>query len=262
MSDLFLPLYSQNPQTRFSDRAEDYAKYRPSYPAEAITAILEGLGDPSGLTAADVGAGTGIGSRLVASRSVKVWAIEPNAAMREAATPHPNVESQAGSSEQTGLLEPVNLVFCAQAFHWFEPVATLAEFHRILKPGGRVALIWNDRDREDEFTNQYTDVIRQAVDSRYIDRLDRKASDAEALRQSELFENYRAQHFANTQRLDRIGLVGMALSVSYVPKSGETHERLVSGLQALYDRWQSDGWQGEVRLAYRTNLFLAEAKLA
>ena len=254
---LSLPLHCQNPQTRFSDRAEDYANYRPSYPAEAITAMLEDLGEPASLTAADIGAGTGISSRLVANRGVKVWAIEPNAAMREAAQPHPNVEFRVGTAEQTGLQDPVDLVFCTQAFHWFEPIASLQEFHRILKPAGRVALIWNDRDRDDEFTNQYTDILRQAVDPTYMERLDRKASDATSLQQSEWFENYRVQSFPNRHPLDRIGLVGMALSASYVPKSGEAHERLVSELQQLYDRWPEDA----VRLAYRTHLFLAEAKL-
>ncbi len=120
-----------------------------------------------------------------------------------------------------------------------------------------MALIWNDRDREDAFTNQYTDVIRQVSDPRYMERLDRKASDAEALKQSQWFENYRVMTFDNSHPLDRAGLVGVALSASYVPKSGETYERLVSGLQALYD-----GWQGEVRLAYQTHLFLAESKQA
>ncbi len=256
-SDLFLPLHSQNPQARFSDRAEDYAKYRPSYPVAAISAMLAELGDPAELTAADLGAGTGIASRLVASQGVRVIAIEPNAAMRSAAQPHPNVEFRAGTAEQTGLEAPVDLVFCTQAFHWFEPVAALAEFHRILQPGGRVALIWNDRDREDEFTNQYTEVIRQVSDPRYIERLDRKAADAQSLQQSQLFENYRAERFANEHPLDRAGLVGVALSASYVPKSGAAYQQLVSGLQALYDRWQ-----GEVRLAYQTHLFLAEAKPA
>ena len=120
-----------------------------------------------------------------------------------------------------------------------------------------MALIWNDRDRDDEFTNQYTDILRQAVDPTYMERLDRKASDATSLQQSEWFENYRVQSFPNRHPLDRIGLVGMALSASYVPKSGEAHERLVSELQQLYDRWPEDA----VRLAYRTHLFLAEAKL-
>lgn len=79
-----------NPQSRFSDRAQDYAKYRPSYPSEAIDCILAGL-ETSGI-AADIGAGTGISSRLLADRGVKVIAIEPNAAMKQAAESHPLVE--------------------------------------------------------------------------------------------------------------------------------------------------------------------------
>lgn len=85
-----------NPLSRFSDRAADYAKHRPSYPTPAIDAILEGFGEPPQLVAADIGAGTGISSRLLAERGVRVIAIEPNAAMREAASPHPLVEFREG----------------------------------------------------------------------------------------------------------------------------------------------------------------------
>jgi ubiquinone/menaquinone biosynthesis C-methylase UbiE len=249
------PLHTQNPQSRFADRATDYAKYRPSYPAEAITAILTGLApDLTSLTVADIGAGTGISSRLIAERGPKVWAVEPNQAMRDAATPHAQIEFRAGTAEQTGLPDrSVDLITCFQAFHWFEPNATLREFYRILKPSGRVALMWNDRDCEDEFTNQYTEAIRQAVDSRYIERLDRKASDAEALRLSPLFTNYSAQTFVNAHQLDQAGLIGIALSASYVPKSGELYDQLIVNLQQLYNQWQ-----GAV-LSYRTNLFLANA---
>lgn len=250
------PLHTQNPQSRFADRATDYAKYRPSYPAEAITAILTGLPatDLTSLTVADIGAGTGISSRLIAERGPKVWAVEPNQAMRDAATPHARIEFRVGTAEQTSLSEQsVDLITCFQAFHWFEPAATLREFHRILKPSGRVALVWNDRDCEDEFTNQYTEAIRQAVDPRYIERLDRKASDAEALRLSPLFTNYSAQTFVNSHQLDQAGLIGVALSASYVPKSGELHDQLILNLQQLYNQWQ-----GAV-LFYHTNLFLANA---
>ncbi|MBN3947811.1 MAG: methyltransferase domain-containing protein [Nostoc sp. NMS7] len=85
-------LHTLNPLNRFSERAEDYVKYRPSYPADAIDIILEGLGENSQLVATDIGAGTGIDSRLLAERGVNVIAIEPNAAMREAAKPHPLIE--------------------------------------------------------------------------------------------------------------------------------------------------------------------------
>lgn len=252
------PLHTQNPLQRFSNRADDYAKYRPSYPAAAIDQILQDLGQPSSLVAADIGAGTGISSRLVADRGVKVLAVEPNTAMQAAAEPHAQVEFLSGTAENTGLPDQsVDLVFCCQAFHWFEPNVALQEFHRILKPDGRVALMWNDRDRDDELTEQYTEALRKAIDERYLERLDRKASTAESLQHSSLFKNYSAYVFVNAHPLDRAGLVGIALSASYVPKTGAKYEQLVLDLQHLYDRWLQ---RGSVALSYRTNLFLAHAR--
>src|SRR5262245_49009958 len=92
-----------DPTGRFTQRADDYAVYRPTYPAAAIDAILDGLGAPARLVAADVGAGTGIASRLLAERGVRVLAVEPNAAMRAVAAAHPRVEAHVGTAEATGL---------------------------------------------------------------------------------------------------------------------------------------------------------------
>lgn len=258
-SNALPPLHTQNPLERFANRADDYAKYRPSYPVAAIDAILS-FGDPAQLRIADIGAGTGISSRLIADRGVAVWAIEPNAAMREAAHPHANVEYRNGTAEQTGLPDQsVDGVICCQAFHWFEPIAALTEFRRILKPGGQVALMWNDRDRQDDFTEAYTDVIRQAIDARYLERLDRKGSDAEVLQTSGLFTHYRVLTFPNTHQLDRAGLVGIALSASYVPKQGDLYQQLIVHLEALYDCWSRSLQHDFVSLSYQTNLFLATA---
>ena len=149
-----------NPTGRFSDHAEDYRRYRPDYPAAALNAILEGLGDPAELEAADVGAGTGIASRQLAAHGVRVLAVEPNAEMRAAAIPHPGIEWRAGTAEATGLDSGiVGLVLCAQAFHWFRAQQALAEFSRILRPGGRLALMWNSRDRADPLTRAYVEAI-------------------------------------------------------------------------------------------------------
>ena len=92
-----------NPTTRFGARAQAYAAFRPSYPAGAIDAALDGLGDPKTLTIADVGAGTGISARFFAERGVTVIAIEPNARMREAAEQHSRVSWRDGTAEQTNL---------------------------------------------------------------------------------------------------------------------------------------------------------------
>ena len=153
------PLHQMNPLSRFSQQARDYSKYRPSYPDAAITTILEGLDKPSSIVAADIGAGTGISSRLLAQRGVRVLAIEPNTAMREEAQPHPLIQFTDGIAEATHLeTASVDLVTCFQAFHWFNPKPALQEFHRILKPGGRLAVVWNNRNRQDEFTAGYSDL--------------------------------------------------------------------------------------------------------
>src|SRR5438552_17882739 len=109
-----------NPTRRFGDRAQDYRRYRPHHPAAALNAILEGLGEPAELEAADVGAGTGIASRQLAAHGVRVLAVEPNAEMRAAAIPHPGIEWRAGTGEATGLDSGVGGPGrCAQASHWF-----------------------------------------------------------------------------------------------------------------------------------------------
>ena len=248
------PLYQQNPTERFSNRAQDYAQHRPSYPATAIAHILAGLGDPSDLTAADIGAGTGISARLLADQGVTMWAIEPNAAMRQAAEPHPRMTWQAGQAEATGLpAAAVHLVTCCQAFHWFRPEPSLQEFHRILRPNGRLALMWNDRDESDEFVEQYTQLLRDAAGDRYLNHADHR--DLATVQQSHLFQNFQALTVPYDQFLTLEGLIGRAMSSSYVPQTGTAAEQLVSNLTQLHQRF-SDA-NGRVRFAYVTCLYLA-----
>src|SRR5215469_12440697 len=119
---------------RFRDRAEAYAAYRPVYPDEAVDAVLEGLGDPGLLEIADVGAGTGISSRLFADRGAHVFAIEPNEQMRAEASDHPRIEWLPGDAANTGLPnESVDLVVACQAFHWFATPFVMVEFRRIAR---------------------------------------------------------------------------------------------------------------------------------
>ncbi|NEQ24063.1 MAG: class I SAM-dependent methyltransferase [Microcoleus sp. SIO2G3] len=249
------PLHTQNPRDRFSNRAEDYSRYRPTYPTEAIDQILDGLGDPVTLTVADIGAGTGISARLLGDRGAKVWAIEPNETMRSAAEPHPQVEFRSGTAEATGLADAsVDLITCCQSFHWFEPIATLAEFHRILRSGGRVALIWNEREQADEFTAEHTAVIRKAAATDFFDHPSRKSADP--LAQSDRFTDFRQQSFRNQQQLSLDAVIGLALSASYIPKSGEVHEQLLIDLRKLFNRWSQNS---TVTLIYQTNVYLANA---
>ncbi len=244
-----IPLYQLDPLNRFSDRASNYASYRPSYPTEAINQLLSELGEPSQLVAADIGAGTGISARLLADRGVSVWAIEPNAEMSAAADAHPQVKSRTATAEQTGLADgSIDLVTCFQSFHWFDPELTLTEFRRILKPSGRLALVWNNRDLSDPFTQEYGKLMERASDKHPA--LDRP----EFFPESPNFIDVQEFHFFFQQSLDRAGLIGNANSRSYVPQNGTAYEQLITDLNGLYEKWADEGF---VYLNYQTKVFLA-----
>ncbi|KGF73665.1 methyltransferase type 11 [Neosynechococcus sphagnicola sy1] len=248
-------LHQMNPLQRFSDRASDYARYRPSYPAAAIDKILAGL-TPSDLVAADVGAGTGISARLLAERGVHVYALEPNQAMRLAATPHPLVTFFAGTAEQTELpYQSLDLVTCFQSFHWFSPQPTLWEFQRILKPSGRLALIWNHLDPSDPFTGSYRRLLQIA--SNHHPAMDRHNPTAQLL-QHPRFGAVEQTQFTNWQNLDWQGLLGRMQSTSYVPKQGPALEQLLVDLSGLYAQFANA--QGLVSLVLITQVYLSQTR--
>lgn len=247
-------LHRMQPLDRFSNRATDYAKYRPTYPQAAISLILEGLGEPAQILAADIGAGTGISSRLLGDRGLRVMALEPNAAMQAAADSHPLVEYRQGTAEQTGLAAAsVDLVVCCQSFHWFKPNSSLLKFHRILKPTGRLALMWNDRDPKDELTQAYGSLVRSV--SNHHPAAQRLVA-ADPLFASPVFTGVRQHTLTHGQALDLNGLMGRASSVSYLPRQGAAHEELLAGLQELHQQFCDA--QGLIHLAYRTRLYLAD----
>src|ERR1043165_1321243 len=135
---------------RFSNRVENYRKYRPRYPAEVIAFLEKEIGLSPSSVVADIGAGTGIFTDLLLKHGSTVYAVEPNAPMREAAesdlSNYGNFHSIDATAEATTLANnSIDAIICAQAFHWFKIPETRAEFKRILKPDGWVVLIWNLR---------------------------------------------------------------------------------------------------------------------
>lgn len=247
------PLHTLNPTTRFTERAGEYDRFRPGYPEAALDLVLRGL-DTARIVVADVGAGTGIFSRALAGRGCRVIAIEPNDAMRAAAPPFAGIEWRAATGEQTGLASAsVDLVTCAQAFHWLKPEQAIREFCSILKPGGRVALLWNIGDERDPVAKGYYDAIRRASDF-FTTSHDRVT--ANPLHHAPLL-GQEEHTLPNAQRLDAEGLIGRAMSASYIPRGADSPQRrrLIEDLEALHAR-HADA-EGKVTLVYQTHVYLA-----
>lgn len=243
------PSPPRRPEERFSDRVQTYVAHRPSYPAEVVDWIFEGLGAPAGLVVADIGAGTGISSRLLAFIGARVLAVEPNAAMRAAgeSVRTPGIEWRAGTGESTGLPDAnVDVVTCFQAFHWLDHQAALAEFARVLcgrnphGAPGRLAIVWNVQDEADQATRAYKEIILRHASDPPTSPSFTGHEHVPDLSRGDWTCPGRARFF-NTQVLDEEGLVGRALSASYSPTQGPGRAALERDLRGCFARFQRGG---------------------
>ncbi len=244
---------------RFSNRVANYVKYRPGYPAEMMTFFKGELGLTENSVVADIGSGTGLSSKPFLENANVVYGVEPNAGMRAAGEEYlnefENFRSVDGTSDNTGLSDSsVNFIIAAQAFHWFEPEATQREFKRILKPGGYVCLIWNERQL---YTTPF---LRE-----YEKLLLKYATDYEKVRHENVNEeklgaffgkSVERQAFANQQILDFEGLQGRLLSSSYMPAEGDADfEPLIEDLRALFAKHERES---KIAILYDTNVFYTQ----
>ncbi len=236
-----------DPLTYFTGLADRYAANRPSYPAEAIDAILHELPKPTQV--ADVGCGTGIASVLLAGAGARVIGIEPNDEMRQRAMIDlppslcSSVEYRKGTADATGLDDQsMHAAVCAQSFHWFAVPATLAEFHRILSPGGRLALMWNVRVQLSEMDNIYAQCVVEAQEkAREEGRVLRHHYGVDINDLGPLFVNGSMHIWSNPQSCNLAMLLGKAASASYFPRDPDAADVLLRRLTDAFHRHQQDG---------------------
>jgi ubiquinone/menaquinone biosynthesis C-methylase UbiE len=241
---------------RFSNRVDDYVRYRPHYPKEVIDILVAEAGLRPESVIADIGSGTGISSEMFLANGNRVIGVEPNAGMRAAGEKslgsYPGFQSVDGSAEATTLPDDsVDFVAAGQAFHWFDRAACRREFARILRPGGKVILMWNSRRIESSGFSQAYDQL-----------LARFAKDYPAVRhmghEDEMAAGFFPGEFAkrtvyNFQEFDFAGLRGRLLSSSYVPAAREpNHEAILAGLREVFD---AHAVNGNVRIEYDTEIY-------
>lgn len=247
----------------FTEKSENYAQYRPSYNDAAIQKILAPFKSQDIIRIADIGAGTGIGSKLLAEMGAYITAVEPNQRMIEAAETHPRITYQQGSAEEVPLEEnAVDIVTSFQAFHWFDFKKSLLEFRRVLKPSGQLTLAWNYWDTsEDPFTAAYVDLINKATlkNNDRIEPYEGFLGKVKRLRMGLLwkykflpyFKNVERHNYKLVQKMDLSKLIGLARSQSYILHKGPIWDHLVADITHLENTVQAP------ELVYDINLFTA-----
>lgn len=250
-----------NATSRFSDRVENYVRYRPGYPIEAVRALRDECGLTSKHVIADIASGTGIWTRMLLENGNGVFGVEPNAEMRAAGerllSGFPAFTSVAGTAEATTLPNAsVDFVTAAQAAHWFDRAAVRREFGRILKRGGWLVLLWNERVTDSTpFLREYEQLLlTYGTDYAEV----RHENTTELL--NEFFDPppFQERGFNMRQVFDYAGLEGRLLSSSYAP--GPEHPNYAAMLQDLQQLFDTRAVGGCVGVDYITRVYFGQLK--
>lgn len=249
-----------DPTQRFSSRVEGYIKYRPDYPCGVIETLRDECGLVADSVVADVGSGTGILTCMFLRNGNVVYGVEPNREMREAAEAllkdYPRFRSVAAKAEETTLDDAsVDFITAGQAFHWFDREKAKAEFTRILKPGGWVALIWNERLVD---TTQFLVAYEQLLKDYSTDyeQVDHRRIDAGVIRDFFGGDNFGLKQFRNVQVFDHEGVKGRLLSSSYAPEAGHpNYEPMLKELERIFQAHQDEG---KIVFEYVTQLYYGQ----
>jgi ubiquinone/menaquinone biosynthesis C-methylase UbiE len=244
----------QHPDARsFEQVAALYERVRPEYPSDAIAWIIDELDLRPGRTVLDLGAGTGKLTRQLLPSGSDVIAVEPGEAMlAELRRAVPRVTALHGGAERIPLADDsVDALTVGQAFHWFRFDEAVAEMHRVLRPGGRVALLWNNRDQEDTLQREVTELIAPFVPPARAAAYD----SSKFLTQSAFFNPVEERTFPFVQQLETEDLIGRIMSISFIAASvPEKRSDLEQRLREL-----AAGHGGLVHFAYVTSVYVSRA---
>jgi len=252
---------TKSPTARFSDRVENYVRYRPGYPAEVLDLLRVECGLRPSHVVADVASGTGVFSRLLLENGNSVFAVEPNAEMREMGAHqldgYDHLVSVAGTAEETTLgAASVDFVTAAQAAHWFDLPLARAEFARILKPGGWCVLIWNERRTSNTpFLREYEQLLlTYGTDYKEV----RHERTTAIIQEFFAPASHQEQVFDLRQQFDYEGTAGRLLSSSYAPLEGHpSHAPMMEELQRIFRAHATDN---VVEFEYNTRVYYGKLK--
>jgi ubiquinone/menaquinone biosynthesis C-methylase UbiE len=247
---------TQSPTARFSDRVENYVRYRPGYPPEVLELLRAECGLRPSDIVADIASGTGVFTRLLLENGNSVFAVEPNREMREMGVQqlgsYKGMASVAGTAEETTLPSAsVDFVTAAQAAHWFDLPRARSEFVRILRPGGWCVLIWNERrTASTPFLKDYEQLLlTYATDYKEVRHERTTAIIHEFFAPAPSEERV----FSLRQQFDYAGAAGRLLSSSYAPLEGHPgHAPMMQELQRIFLAHATDD---KVEFEYDTRVF-------
>jgi SAM-dependent methyltransferase len=245
---------------RFSSRVDNYIKYRPGYPNEIIETLRSECGLNSDSIIADIGSGTGILAEMFLKNGNEVYGVEPNREMREAGERllkgRPGFHSVAARAEETALDDhSVDFITAGQSFHWFDREKCRVEFVRILKPRGRIALIWNERAANTTpFLVAYEQLLKEY--STDYERIDHRRINEDVIRDFFGPGRFSLKRFKNAQVFDYEGVKGRLLSSSYAPEAGHpNYEPMLAELERIFQAYQDEG---KVVFEYVTQMYYGQ----
>jgi len=236
----------------FDNKNKEYAIGRPSYPKEILNVIKE-LEINKSSTIADIGAGTGLLTKLLGELGCKVLAVEPNLEMlnecKNYCSTYKNIEYLNTSAEKTKLEDKcIDIITIAQAFHWFDKELSKLEFKRILKDDGNIIILWNDMQTESDFAKEYTNLL-------YKYRVKTTAGisnfDPDQEKLNFFGKEFTKIYYDNYHSLTEEVFIDGALSLSYTPSRSDNNYEFVNELHLLFMKYQKEG---SVTLHYKTEI--------